>query len=124
MHGSFGRADTLNFMAAHGPDFRTQYTDQLPASNADIGMTIARLLQLQLAPKGKLLGRVLTESLRGHENDLLPKIEYRLQESDSSFNGLKTVLRTQAMGAYTYYDAAGFLGPTAGLKEKPRSARP
>ena len=57
-------------MAARGPDFRTHYPDELPASNADIGMTIAQLLQLQLTPKGQLLGRVLTESLRGHETDL------------------------------------------------------
>src|SRR5690349_23592598 len=30
MHGSFSRADTANFMAALGPDFRRGYTDLLP----------------------------------------------------------------------------------------------
>lgn len=107
-------------MAARGPDCRLHYGDELPASNADIGMAIAHLLQLQLTPKGTLLGRVLTESLRGHENDPLPKVEHRTQESDPSSNGLRTVLRTQAMGAHTYYDAAGVLGRTVGLEEKPR----
>jgi hypothetical protein len=120
MHGSFGRGDTWNFMAARGPDFRPHFADEFPASNADIGMTIAHLLQLQLTPKGTLTGRVLTESLRGHENDSLPKVEQRTVESNPSSNGLKTVLRTQVMGAYTYYDAAGVLGRTAGLEEQPR----
>jgi len=42
-------------MAARGPDCRLHYGDELPASNADIGMAIAHLLQLQLTPKGTLL---------------------------------------------------------------------
>jgi len=66
MHGSFSRADTWNFWAARGPDFRTHYTDELPASNADVGMTIAHLLHLDLTAKGPLLARVLNESLHGH----------------------------------------------------------
>ena len=52
MHGSFSRADTWNFMAARGPDFNGPQVDYLPASNADIGQTIAHLLQLQLPAKG------------------------------------------------------------------------
>jgi hypothetical protein len=116
MHGSFSRADTWNFMAARGPDFRTRYSDELPASNADIGMTIANLLNLHLAAKGELLGRVLTESLRGHESDPLSKIEYHTQESGPASNGLKTILHTQSVGAHTYYDTAGFPGRTVGLE--------
>ena len=64
MHGSFSRADTWNFMAARGPDFKREFIDQLPASNADIGMTMARLLGLDLAGNGTLKGRVLIEALR------------------------------------------------------------
>src|SRR3954447_21079986 len=37
MHGSFSRGDTLNFMAAIGPDFKSGYVDALPVSNADVG---------------------------------------------------------------------------------------
>ena len=44
MHGSFGRGDTMNFMAAIGPDFKAGYVDPLPVSNADVGMTIAAKL--------------------------------------------------------------------------------
>jgi hypothetical protein len=117
MHGSFSRADTWNFMAARGPDFRTHYIDELPASNADIGITIAHLLQLQLTPKGKLSGRALTESLRGHENDPLPAIERQTLESKPA-RGLKTLLRTQTVGGNTYYDVAGFAGRTVGLDVK------
>ena len=120
MHGSFSRADTWNFMAARGPDFRERYTDDLPANNADIGITIARLLQLQLLPKGKLSGRVLTESLRGHDSDPLPGVEFHTQVSDRSFNGLTTILHTQTVGGYTYYDDAGFIGRTVGLESKSR----
>src|SRR5208283_313855 len=30
MHGSFGRGDTMNFMAASGPDFKTGFVDDAP----------------------------------------------------------------------------------------------
>ena len=42
MHGSFGRGDTMNFMAAIGPDFKAGYVDSLPVSNADVGATAAQ----------------------------------------------------------------------------------
>src|SRR5439155_17410351 len=43
MHGSFGRGDTMNFMAAIGPDFKAGYGDALPVRNADVGATASRL---------------------------------------------------------------------------------
>src|SRR5438046_7587139 len=63
MHGSFGRGDTLNFMAAIGPDFKGGYVDALPVSNADVGATAARLLGLKTTPKRELIGRVLSEAM-------------------------------------------------------------
>ena len=66
MHGSFGRDNTFNFMAAEGPDFKTQYRDPLPASNADIAPTLLRLLGWSPAPHGALTGRVLEEALQGN----------------------------------------------------------
>ena len=42
MHGSFSRADTWNFMAMQGPDFKSHFVDPAPASNADVGRTIAQ----------------------------------------------------------------------------------
>ena len=115
MHGSFSRADTWNFMAARGPDFRSHYMDELPASNADIGMTIARLLGLNLTPHGTLVGRVLTESLRGHDGDPQPVVIPSVRESAPSAQGLRTVLRGQTLGDHRYYDAAGFPGRTLDL---------
>jgi hypothetical protein len=115
IHGSFSRADTWNFMAAHGPDFRTHFTDPLPVSNADIGITVARLLHLELHPKGPLSGRILTEALRGNPGTP-PQLQTATIESDPAPNGLKTILRTQTVAGKTYFDAAGFPGRTVGLE--------
>ncbi len=54
MHGSFSRADTWNFMAMQGPDFKARFVDPAPASNADVGRTIAQVLGLDVSDKGKL----------------------------------------------------------------------
>jgi Type I phosphodiesterase / nucleotide pyrophosphatase len=115
MHGSFSRADTWNFMAARGPDFREHFQDSLPASNADIGMTIAEMLGLQLTPKGKLSGRILTESLRSNADEPLPQVEHHMEVSDPSAQGLSTRLQVQSVDGHRYFDAAGFAGRTAGL---------
>jgi hypothetical protein len=117
MHGSFSRADTWNFMAARGPEFRTRYSDPLPASNADIGMTIARLLDLKIEPKGPLAGRVLTEALSATPpGDPLPTVTSRTTESNPDpKHHLKTVLKSQTVGTQTYLDAGGFPNRTLGL---------
>jgi arylsulfatase A-like enzyme len=112
MHGSFSRADTWNFMAMTGPDFKAGFIDSAPASNADIGQTIARLMDLKLANKGVLLGRVLSEALPGGE---LPAVESSLIVSDPAPNGLQTVINLQKVGETRYFDAAGFPGQTLGL---------
>jgi len=48
MHGSFSRADTRNFMAAIGPDFKNRFADPAPSSNADISPTLAHVLHLTI----------------------------------------------------------------------------
>jgi hypothetical protein len=116
MHGSFSRADTWNFMAARGPDFRERYLDEMPASNADIGMTIAKLLDLNLQSRGTLKGRVLTEALRIESQvESSPAVARRIESVPDSKHGLKTILKAQVLGDHTYYDAAGFAGRTVGL---------
>ncbi len=112
MHGSFSRADTWNFMAMQGPDFKSQFTDPAPASNADLGRTIAQLMQLTPADKGTLVGRVLAETL---PNGALPDVTSRVVMSDPAANGLVTVLNMQMVGTTRYFDAAGFPGRTVGL---------
>jgi predicted AlkP superfamily pyrophosphatase or phosphodiesterase len=112
MHGSFSRADTWNFMAMRGPDFKSQFIDPAPASNADLGRTIAQLLQLSPQDKGKLVGRVLSEAL---PNGAVPAFTSRVVKSDPAANGLATVIDMQMVGATRYFDAAGFPGRTVGL---------
>lgn len=112
MHGSFSRADTWNFMAMQGPDFKSHFIDPAPASNADLGRTIAQLLRLDIRDRGKLIGRVLSETL---PNGALPVVTSRVLASDTAPNGLATVLNMQIVGDTRYYDAAGFPGRTVGL---------
>jgi arylsulfatase A-like enzyme len=113
MHGSFSRGDTLNFMAAAGPDFKAGYVDDLPVSNADVGATAARLLGLTTKPKGNLLGRVMTEAM---PNGAAPRGTAGSVSSQASANGLKTVLKFQSVGAQRYFDVAGFPGRTLGME--------
>ena len=112
MHGSFGRGDTMNFMAAIGPDFKAGYVDALPVSNADVGATAARLMGLTPKPKGDLIGRVMTEAM---PNGATPKASSDTVKSEASANGLRTVLNFQRVAKQRYFDAAGFPGRTVGL---------
>jgi hypothetical protein len=113
MHGSFSRGDTMNFMAAIGPDFKTGYVDNLPVSNADVGATAARLLGLTPKPKGNLIGRVMTEAM---PNGAIPRGTSGSVSSRVSANGLKTVLQFQRVDTQRYFDVAGFPGRTLGLE--------
>jgi hypothetical protein len=112
MHGSFSRADTWNFMAMQGPDFKQQFVDPAPASNADLGRTITHVMQLDIRDIGKLVGRVLSEAL---PNGALPEVTSRVLISDPAPNGLVTVVNMQMVGSTRYFDAAGFPGRTVGL---------
>jgi hypothetical protein len=116
MHGSFSRADTWNFQAMQGPDFKSQFIDPAPTSNADIGRTIAQLMQLNVADKGKLVGRVIAEAL---PNGAVPEITSRVVSSEPAPDGLVTVLDMQMVGTTRYFDAAGFPGRTVGLSSTP-----
>ena len=114
MHGSFSRADTMNFMAAIGPDFKAGFTDEAPASNADVGKTLAHILGLKITNKGKLIGRVLTEAMPGGAT---PRYVLRVIRSGPAAGGIRTVLNYQLVGTTRYFDAAGFPGRTLGLPD-------
>ncbi|TPQ39741.1 alkaline phosphatase family protein, partial [Bradyrhizobium guangdongense] len=113
MHGSFSRGDTMNFMAAIGPDFKGGYVDELPVSNADVGATAAKLMGLTTKPKGSLIGRVMTEAMPNGET---PKAYVGSVKSRPSESGLRTVLNFQRVGSQRYFDVAGFPGRTLGLE--------
>ena len=112
MHGSFSRADTRNIMGAAGPGFRQGFEATAPASNADLGMTIAHLLQLKIPAKGKLVGRVLNEAL---PNGAMPTVQKHTVRSEPDANGLRTVVLSQSIDGIRYFDAAGYPGRTLGL---------
>jgi arylsulfatase A-like enzyme len=112
MHGTFSRADTMNFMAAMGPDFKRGFVDEAPVSNADIGQTFAQLLRLKIPFIGALRGRVVEVALPG---GALPTVTSSSARSKPSVGGLQTVVLYQDVGSTRYFDAAGFPGRTVGL---------
>src|SRR6478752_6709792 len=120
MHGSFSRADTMNFMAAIGPDFKAGYVNEAPVSNADIGMTIAKVLGLKVSANGALMGRVIEESLPGGSD---PQVEHFVERATPDRSGLATILVGQRVGQTRYFDAAGFPGRTVGMEERKAASR-
>jgi arylsulfatase A-like enzyme len=115
MHGSISRADTRNFMAAIGPDFKKAFADPAPVSNADIAPTLAHILGLRIAPKGTLTGRPATEALAGGKPVPFKAMVY---EAAWAANGLRTVLEYQEAAGRHYFDAAGIPGRAVGLTAK------
>ena len=119
MHGSFSRGETLNFMAAIGPDFKAGFADPAPVSNADIGRTLAHVLGLKIEAKGKLQGRVIAEALRG---GAIPKISSGTLRGPATADGLATILAYQEAQGTRYFDVAGFPGRTMGLNRPKATA--
>src|ERR1039457_751360 len=117
MHGSFSRADTMNFMAAVGPDFKAGFSDEAPVSNADVGKTIAHILGLNIKAKGRLVGRVINEAMPGGRP---PNAASRTVSSQASANGLHTVLKYQRVAPPLFSDAAVFPGNRVAFFEKSR----
>ena len=112
-HGGFTRANTRNFMAAIGPDFKRGYRDPSPVSNADIAPTLAKVMGLPPPSKGKLTGRPIAEALKpGRKIRSTPHV----LRSAQAANGFVTVLESQSVGHETYLDAAGMPGRVVGLK--------
>lgn len=119
MHGTFSRADTMNFMAAIGPSFKKGFVNDAPVSNADIGKTLAHLLNLKIPFNGVLQGRVIDEVLPGGAT---PEVVSWTDRAKPGVNGLTTVLMGQTVGNQRYFDAAGFEGRTVGLVEHKKAA--
>ena len=113
MHGSFSRADTAIIGGAIGPDFRTEFVDPAPTSNADIGKTMANILGLNIPDVGKLVGRVVTEAM---PNGAMPEWTSELKASEPDAAGRVTQVTIQSIGPIRYFDAAGYPGRTLGLQ--------
>jgi len=112
-HGSFSRADTHNFMAAVGPDFKKAFIDPAPVGNADWAPTLAKALGIGFPEGGAVPGRVMSEALIGGRP---VAFEDHVTRSASAENGFVTVLNWRSVGTTAYYDAAGAPGRAVGLK--------
>ncbi len=112
MHGSFSRSDTMNFMAAIGPDFKRGFVTQIPASNADVGRTIVQLIGAPFDRPGALGGRVLTDALR---DGVVPVYIREILRAPRAAGDVRTVLVYSRVGKTRYFDAAGTAGRTLGL---------
>jgi len=115
-HGAFDRAATLNFMAACGPDFKSNYVDAAPVSTADVAPTLASLLGFKRSPRGKLSGRIIEEACAGRPDADAQQVKSLSSMSGQALNGLRTLLNWQEYHGYRYFDAAGFPGRTLGLQ--------
>jgi arylsulfatase A-like enzyme len=98
-------------MAAIGPDFKEQFVDRAPVSNADIQPTLAKILGLKIASNGKLNGRVLEEALQG--GPASAPYKRRVDIAQRGVNGKTTVLMYQQMKQQVYFDWACFQGAGA-----------
>jgi hypothetical protein len=114
-HGGASRAETRNFMAAIGPDFKAGFVDMAPVSNADIAPTLARILGLAVIPHGALTGRVAAEALKAGKP---VAFKAKVRRSQIANSGFQTVLQYQEAEGRLYIDAAGMPGRVAGLTAK------
>ena len=114
IHGAFGRHDTHNFMAAVGPDFRKGFVDPSPVSNADWAPTLARVMGLEMPARGKLTGRVMREALAA-DGAAVPSAAFTVRSAPGP-GGFVTILNGQMADGVSYFDAAGSVGRTVGLK--------
>ncbi|HVY38608.1 MAG TPA: alkaline phosphatase family protein [Polyangia bacterium] len=104
MHGSFGPGDVANTMIAFGPDYKQGFVDTAPAGNADVALTMAHVLGLQLARGGAATGRVLTEALAGGPPATASRCGQLIATPGAG--GLRTALHYQTAGDVRYLDAA------------------
>lgn len=114
-HGSLSRANTLNNMAAIGPDFKKRFVSQSPVSNADVQPTLAHVMKMKIPSLGALRGRVITEALAGGP----PTVRFTsdVARSRPSPRGLSTVLLYQVADGRIYLDEACFTTErTCGVK--------
>jgi hypothetical protein len=109
-HGGFGRDQTLNNMAAMGPDFRSG-VDALPMGNIDIAPTVARILGFSLPSTGKITGRVLEEALKAGRDSAAHPLQ--VQRSRPANNGRSTLMEYQEYGGVRYLDRACLVGEEA-----------
>ena len=114
-HGSPSRAETRNFMAAIGPDFKAGFVDPDPVGNADIAPTLAQILGITLPAKGALTGRVIGEAFKDGKPVVFAA---KVERSEVAPSGFRTILQYQEAEGRRYIDAAGVPSRVVGLTAK------
>jgi arylsulfatase A-like enzyme len=104
MHGGFGREQTLNNMAAMGPDFKGGFVDEAPVGNVDLVPTIATILGIEMPSVGSLKGRVMREAMVGQSNAAGSGV--KTMTSEATTGGLSTTMEYEEMSGVRYYDRA------------------
>jgi hypothetical protein len=112
MHGSLGRDNTFNNMAAVGPDFKKGFIDLAPISNADIAQTLIEILKLPLRHHGQLIGRVIVEALLGGPDRIASQTHEAVSRT-SGASGRATFLEYQTAASRAYFDVACLAPPAA-----------
>jgi len=114
------RAETSNFMAARGPDFRAGFISRTPASK-DMARTIEALLRGSSRGRQRADSRILIESLRGGERFREPVVKKRVITSRPTHNENVTEVHLLSVGSVNYLYAAGAPGRTVGVPERESS---
>jgi len=104
MHGGFGRDQTLNNMAAWGPDFKSGFVDEAPVGNMDLTPTIASILGIEMPSVGSLKGRVMREAMVGQSTAVGSGL--KTMTSEATADGARTVMEYEEMSGVRYYDRA------------------
>jgi len=104
MHGGFGREQTLNNMAAWGPDFKSGFVDEAPVGNMDLTPTIASILGIEMPSVGSLKGRVMREAMVGQSTPAGSGV--KTLTSEAAADGTRTVMEYEEMSGERYYDRA------------------
>jgi len=106
MHGGFGRESTFNNMAAIGPDFKPNFPDDTPVSNADIAPTVAKIIGIELPSHGTLRGRVMAEALTTASSTVASQ---KAVSVSKELGGKVTILEYQKADGRLYFDRACFV---------------
>lgn len=111
----FSRAETANFMAARGPDFRVAYSSETPASSIDMVRTVESLMRRKPQEGAKGSGRVLKEALRQFEGQRAPRVRERVVSSKPTSAGDLVEARFLTVNGIDYLESAGAPGRTVGV---------
>ncbi len=110
MHGAAGARELHNYCAAFGPDFRRNYVDLYPTSNADVTPTIVQTLGLlpNIGAGGAApTGRAMTESLTGGQR-YPGAVRTQTMTAQLELQGVQVIstLHMTSLGGESYLDSS------------------